>query len=826
LKFDFADGPAKTHTVQQGIGFHEIRPTPKEIVEGLFGPEHSANVHICSRTHDQDGSAWAGYRVSRRYPDLSTFSLPEDRDNYFCVGVMSPATRDRKAGNVIYDNLIVLDDVGTKAPQATVDGLLAFGMEPILVLESSPGNRQYFFRLDKPVDRFAPDDPRNAQMSVLRGYLGQGAFSDGAVHDPARYMRLPFGRNTKPKYRRADGTFPEVKLLEWNPDARVTLEHALDCIVGPGNWEPLVANYTPGSKPASANPGGGDRGASMTDAIVILARELGMDPHEIRPGVIEARCPNWQAHSGAADTGFAFINPYRGHCHHEHCKDLKAADFEALMSNQYEEAILDRVKRGELTDAENVLRDAAGEVVPRTARGFMARHQLLEVSPLTYSEMQVALKASESYAAKRAATPPEMRSMNERYFLCPSIDGVCDRFPVGEDSLHYHVINKAHFKTIHDRTKVLVSGKEVGLGTAWLGYVNATLFEAVGCWEVGQEPQGALNLWTGIPGAGDPVPPGATCDAILEYLLNVVAAGDAVKNAYALDWMAHLVQHPLEKHGVNLVLIGAQGTGKSTLGELLMDLFGAKFAMMLSSDQHLLGHFNAHLEGKVFLVLEEALFGKNPAIAGRYKALTTQPTMTIERKGIDARTVKNMLSMLICSNSLAGVPIEPGDRRATVFEVSRHRANDTAYFKALWNCWKSGGKEAFLHFLLARDLNNYDPRICLNTPEKAEMAEATADGATRFWLDLLSSGKLPSGKEWAGTPFLANRDLAAAHQAWATMNAQKALSSAELSRRIGDLCVSRRKQRASSGGREWGYVYPTLAECRDLASRAMGQHPD
>lgn len=801
------------------------KPTPFEILCELFGPEWAGNTHMASRTHDQEGG-WGGYRVSERFPDNALLTLPPNRDNYFSVGMQSRETRDRKGGNVILDFLIVLDDVGTKAPRLHAEGLRAFGMDPVMVLESSPGNFQYFYRLDEPVGRLDPDQKqRVAMIDIIRAALGQGLYSDGAVHDPSRYMRMPFGINTKPKYKRPDGSFPPVELIEWNPGARITLDRAGMAFVG-ADWQAQVAAYQPGQRPASAATGGasGDRQASMKDANVLLAIELGMRPQEIRTGVVEALCPNRAAHTGQVDTGFAFINPYRGHCNHEHCQHLSSGDFMDMMEAEYETRITADVAAGHLVEAEGVLRTRGGEVKPKTARGFMARAQFL-AHPVTMTEFQAAENAGLAYEARRAAHPDWLIDLNRRYFLVPTIDGICDAMPVGEDSLHFNVLQKAHWKLLHDGIFADVDGKPVGVGTAWLKHPGKRTYEAVGSWEVGKEPAGTLNLWTGIRGAADPLPPGATADPILAYIKDVICSGRAEVNAYVLDWIAFLFQHPLEKQGVNIVLFGGQGTGKSTLGDLLINALGDRCAMAIANDQHLLGNFNAHLEGKVFLMLDEALFGKNPAIAGRYKALTTQPTMIIERKGVDARTVKNMLSMLICSNSLAGVPIEPGDRRATVIEVSSIRANDTAYFRSLWKCWETGGREAFIQLMLARDISQFDQRLCLQTPEKAEMAEATADVPTRYWLARLASGTAPNRGDWTKPLFVTGSDLEADFMAWAIAAGVRPVGKSELSRRIGELCPSRQKTRAGADAdknRPWGNTYPTLDDCRRLAAQALG----
>ena len=326
------------------------------------------------------------------------------------------------------------------------------------------------------------------------------------------------------------------------------------------------------------------------------------------------------------------------------------------------------------------------------------------------------------------------------------------------------------------------------------------------------------------------------CPLTLAFIKDVIASGrDDVYN-YVLDWFAWKVRNPLEKPGTNLVLIGGQGTGKSTLGKMLCDIFGPDYAIHVTHESHLLGRFNGHQEGKLVMFADEAIFGRNPAVAGVYKGLTTEETMLIERKGVDARRVRNRLAIIVASNTLSAVPVEPGDRRATVLEVSSARKEDSAYFAALWGEWRNGGREAFIELLRGRDLTQFDPRKPLPTREKALMAGATGDPVTRFWLDLLAAGNpphelVPTGPapDWSAGPVsITNKDMVGEFLLWARSNQVRHLPSRdEIIKEIGQLCPSRRKHRPSINGRqEWAYEYPALDACRDAAQIALGGRSD
>jgi hypothetical protein len=58
----------------------------------------------------------------------------------------------------------------------------------------------------------------------------------------------------------------------------------------------------------------------------------------------------------------------------------------------------------------------------------------------------------------------------------------------------------------------------------------------------------------------------------------------------------------------------------------------------------------------------------------------TEQTIPIERKGIDAYSVKNYLRLFCSSNNERAIPAEVDERRYAVFEISQHRKQDRAWF--------------------------------------------------------------------------------------------------------------------------------------------------
>ena len=116
----------------------------------------------------------------------------------------------RRGENLYYTPLsdtkhhILIDDMNREK----LDRLIADGYRPAVVLESSPGNYQAILTVPKlgtPHDK----DVGNRLSDALNREYGDPKLS-GAIHP----HRAPGYENRKPKHRREDGSYPEVRLLK------------------------------------------------------------------------------------------------------------------------------------------------------------------------------------------------------------------------------------------------------------------------------------------------------------------------------------------------------------------------------------------------------------------------------------------------------------------------------------------------------------------------------------------------------------------------------------------------------------------------------------
>lgn len=255
----------------------------------------------------------------------------------------------------------------------------------------------------------------------------------------------------------------------------------------------------------------------------------------------------------------------------------------------------------------------------------------------------------------------------------------------------------------------------------------------------GRFVDGRLNLWQGFGVAARP----GKWPLLRRHIVDVICSGNEDHADYLIRYMAFAFQNPTRQSEVVVVLRGKQGTGKGTLVTLLCDLFGAH-GLQVSDRRHLTGNFNAHLLQTCFLFADEAIWAGDKQAEGALKRIVTEPTLMFEPKGLDAYEGPNMLTVMMASNEKWVAPVAEDDRRYVVFDVSDDRKGDSAYFGRIRAELDAGGREAFLHDMLAMALAGWHPRD--ETPHTQARADQQAESADRLveWLgNILDEGTLP-----------------------------------------------------------------------------------
>jgi hypothetical protein len=265
---------------------------------------------------------------------------------------------------------------------------------------------------------------------------------------------------------------------------------------------------------------------------------------------------------------------------------------------------------------------------------------------------------------------------------------------------------------------------------------RGAVFEPGGPLEV---PNDMLNLWRGFgvtPKSGD-------WSLMRAHIRDVVCSGNQQHFDYLIRLMAYRVQNLGEQTGVAVALLGPPGAGKGVLARTFGKFFGKHFAHITHGDQ-LTGRFNAALGTAITVFLDEALWAGDKKGEGVLKALITEPHFQLEAKFRDPIMVKNVLFIMVASNSDWAVPAGVGDRRWFVLDVATTHAGtgSSSYFKALYAELENGGEPAMLHHLLTMDLSGFDVRAIPHTAAKAQQQVRSLHGPESWLYQVLQEGAI------------------------------------------------------------------------------------
>jgi hypothetical protein len=360
------------------------------------------------------------------------------------------------------------------------------------------------------------------------------------------------------------------------------------------------------------------------------------------------------------------------------------------------------------------------------------------------------------------------------------------------------------------------------LGTVWLKHAKRRFYRGIELSPNGNGNVGYYNMWNGWS-----VEPKKGEWPLFRQHIDLLANHNVEHARYIVQWLAETVQHPDRPIGVAIAFRGSPGTGKSTFGRWFGSLFGCHF-LHLDSESRMLGRFNAHLHQAILVLADEAVWAAGKQGLGALKRMITEPTLAIERKGIDTITVKNLIHMLVASNDDWVVPVGLDDRRFAVFTVSKQHARDTKFFGAVHDeLFKKGGLAALLYDMLAYK-SDVDLKDIPDTEERREQKFFSLTPIDEWW-----RGVLEDGLFWQKDDLIEDSDevrilrsrmyetyvvsVERAHKRW-NLGSQSALG-----RYLKKLLPPPYPLSARTiHGGPMSYILPSLAECRAFYDTSHG----
>jgi hypothetical protein len=208
-----------------------------------------------------------------------------------------------------------------------------------------------------------------------------------------------------------------------------------------------------------------------------------------------------------------------------------------------------------------------------------------------------------------------------------------------------------------------------------------------------------------------------------------------------LDYLALLVQKPADKIRFALLVRGAQGTGKSWIGNLMERIIGAPNVVRPSNDE-VVSRWTAWMEGAQLAIVEELMTLGRLEVANRLKPIITDPTIRIEEKNCSIYSIPNHLNFLCFTNHDDALKIEHGDRRWLVV-FSPAVKKEAGYYDRLFGYLEDGGAAFVKQWLLQRQIVLNGQGVAPPTSGKETMRRMSMGDAEAYLLDLYEGREPP-----------------------------------------------------------------------------------
>lgn len=241
-------------------------------------------------------------------------------------------------------------------------------------------------------------------------------------------------------------------------------------------------------------------------------------------------------------------------------------------------------------------------------------------------------------------------------------------------------------------------------------------------------PDGGINTYV-APGvdmrAGDVSP-------FTDFLARLLP--DPRDREILVSYMAAVVQNPGVKFQWAPVLQGTEGNGKTLAASCVAYAVGRRYSWT-PKPENLTSNFNAYLEGRLFIIVEEIHMGGRREMLDALKPMITNVELEVELKGVDSRMIENFTNWFFCTNHRDAVIKSRNDRRYAVFFTAQQSAADLArdgmggnYFPALYQWLRDGGYACVAQWLcdyqIKPELNPAD--LCHRAPDTSSTEAAIA----------------------------------------------------------------------------------------------------
>ena len=188
---------------------------------------------------------------------------------------------------------------------------------------------------------------------------------------------------------------------------------------------------------------------------------------------------------------------------------------------------------------------------------------------------------------------------------------------------------------------------------------------------------------------------------ILDHIKKVMMNNNDQYFNWFIEYLAQIIQKPVDKTNVAIVFHGKQGCGKNIFIDFFANgILGTDLALSTANPtKTVFSQFNACIINKILLVCNE-IGGEMYGLMDKVKDLITAPSLDTEKKFADRITVDNYINCIMTTNNTNPLNIPLDDRRFVWFECNNSQIGNVEYFQNLADLMNDDKTVAtFYHYL-------------------------------------------------------------------------------------------------------------------------------
>ncbi len=200
------------------------------------------------------------------------------------------------------------------------------------------------------------------------------------------------------------------------------------------------------------------------------------------------------------------------------------------------------------------------------------------------------------------------------------------------------------------------------------------------------------------------------------------------------QWCAYPIQHPGTKLHTAVFIYGGQGTGKTAVGRILLDIYGESGRIL--QDRGMFGGFNGWIGETLFALGDDLAFDERRKSRSVIKMLVDSETVEVNEKYVPSYAVDNRCNFYFTANSPGALPLDPTgiNRRFLVVEAPRERKVPREWYTTTLHNWRANGGSGHVHDRLRKlSLKGFIPHADAPSSNAKSLVVETGRSGVESW---------------------------------------------------------------------------------------------